>query len=131
MRRLAVALLLLGALAPARAGADVGGPDIVAFVNAQRAAQGIPAGIVEDPALSAACAAHNAYGALNGAPTHGEDPSLPGYTAAGDMAGQNSVLYAFAGPWTATRDPFETAPIHLHQLLAPRLDRMGAAENQD
>ena len=39
------------------------------------------------------------------------------------------MLYR-GGPWTATRNPFETAPIHLHQLLAPRLDRMGAAEVQ-
>lgn len=31
--------------------------------------------------------------------------------------------------WTATANPFETAPVHLHQLLSPYLDRMGAAEN--
>lgn len=118
--------------APAAAtAADVSGSDIVGFLNTQRAAQGLPAGIVEDPALSDGCAKHNAYDRLNGGLTHGEDPSRPGYTPEGDQAGKTSVLYsAGGGPWTATSNPFETAPIHLHQLLAPRLDVMGAAETQ-
>jgi hypothetical protein len=116
--------------APGLASADVSGPDIVSFLNAQRAANGIPAGIVEDPTLSAGCAAHDNYGALNHVLVHTEDSGKPGYTAAGKTAAETSVLYAGAGPWTATRDPFEQAPIHLHQLLAPRLDRMGAAETQ-
>jgi hypothetical protein len=125
-----IALASLGGVA-ASATADVSGPDIVGFINAQRAAQGIPAGIVEDPALSDGCAKHNAYGAMNQVLTHTEDPAAPGYTAEGAQAAQTSVIYEGSGPWTATHDPFETAPIHLHQLLAPRIDRMGASENQD
>ena len=130
-----VRLALLGALvcaavAASPATADVAGPDIVAFLNAQRAAQGVPAGIAEDSALTAGCAQHNAYGRLNGVLTHGEDPALAGFTPAGDQAGRTSVLYMGTGPWTSTVNPFENAPIHLHQLLAPRLDRMGASEDQ-
>lgn len=129
-RVLAAVGAVAAALAAAPARADVGGAEIVAFLNAQRAAHGIPAGIVEDPALSSGCALHNAYGAFNNVLGHEENPALPGYTAAGDQAGRTSVLYSGGGPWTATSNPFETAPIHLHQLLAPRIDRMGASENQ-
>jgi hypothetical protein len=128
-----VALLAVVAgavVAPSAASADVGGPDIVSFLNAQRAANGIPAGITEDAAQSSACAAHDNYGRLNGVLVHDEDPAKPGYTAAGRTAAQTSVLYQGAGPWSAARNPFETAPIHLHQLLAPRIDKMGAAETQ-
>ena len=123
-------VLLLGLIAAVPARADVGGPAIVAHLNAQRAAQGVPAGIVESPALSAACAKHNAYGAINKVLAHEEDPSRQGYTPEGDYAAGSSVLYQGSGPWSATHNPFETAPIHLHQLLAPRLDQMGASENQ-
>lgn len=110
------------------ASADVSGPDIVQFLSAQRAANGIPAPIAHDSVLSDGCAKHDRYGAINGVLTHGEDPSKPGYTAEGDQAGKTSVLYAGGAPWSAARNPFENAPIHLHQLLAPRIDRMGAAE---
>ncbi|WP_445152009.1 Ig-like domain-containing protein [Baekduia sp. Peel2402] len=123
-----VTLLAVAVAAPARA--DVSGPDIVSFLNAQRTANGIPAGIVEDPTLSDGCVKHNNYGALNHVLIHDEDSTKPGYTAAGKQAAETSVLYAGGGPWTAARNPFETAPIHLHQLLAPRIDRMGAAETQ-
>lgn len=125
-----LSVLLLGSAGALPARADVGGPAIVGHLNAQRAAQGVPAGIVESPALSAACAKHNAYGAINHLLAHQEDPSRPGYTPEGNYAAANSVLYQGSGPWSASRNPFESAPIHLHQLLAPRLDRMGASENQ-
>jgi len=130
MRTSAVLGVLAYALTGAPARADVGGPAIVGFLNAQRAAQGVPSGIVEDASLSDGCAKHNAYDRINGVLTHGEDPSRPGYTQEGDQAGKTSVLYAGSGPWTGSHDPFEAAPIHLHQLLAPRLDRMGASEDQ-
>jgi hypothetical protein len=129
-RLLPVLLIALAALVPAgAASADVDGPSIVGFVNAQRAANGIPAGIVEDPTLSSGCLAHDNYGRLNNVLIHDEDPAKPGYTPAGRTAAQTSVLY-MGSTWTAGANPFETAPIHLHQLLAPRLDRMGAAESQ-
>jgi len=116
--------------AAAAAGADVSGPAIVGFLNAQRAAHNLPAGIVEDPELSQGCARHNVYGQLNGLLTHHEDPARPGYTPEGAQAGRTSVLYRSGAPWSAGSNPFETAPLHLHQLLAPRLDRMGASELQ-
>lgn len=126
--------VLLGAflacsVATAPASADVSGPQIVSYLNAQRASQGIPAGIVEDPTLSADCSQHNNYERINGVFGHTEDPSKPGYTAGGLYAAQNSVLYE-GSVWTSTNNPFETAPIHLHQLLSPWLDKMGASENQ-
>ena len=127
---LAACVTTCALVAPAVAGADVSGPDIVSFLNAQRAANGIPAGIVEDPALSLGCFKHDNYGAANHVLVHDEDASLPGYSAEGKQGAQTSVLYAGGGPWTANTNPFETAPIHLHQLLSPRLDRMGAAETQ-
>lgn len=136
MRRSQTFAIVLCAVAcalgpPTAASADVGGVDITGFLNAQRAAHGIPAGIVEDAALSDGCAKHNAYGAANPGLSHEEDPDKPGYTPEGDRVGRTSVLYpAGGGPWTATRNPFEIAPIHLHQLLAPRIDRIGASENQ-
>lgn len=117
---------LLGCVSSARA--DVSGPEIVGFVNSLRAANGIPAGIVEDPALSDGCAQHDHYMAVNGVVTHYEDPSLPGYTPEGDQAARTSVLYDGGPSWSATSDPFAAAPLHLHSLLAPRIDRMGAAE---
>lgn len=123
-----VAVLAGSGLFSGVASADVSGPEIVQFLSAQRSANGIPAPIAHDPVLSDGCAKHDRYGAANGVLTHGEDPSKPGYTAEGDQAGKTSVLYAGSEPWSASRNPFETAPIHLHQLLAPRIDRMGAAE---
>lgn len=129
MRRLLLLVVALGLVVAPTASADVSGPEIVSFLNTQRAAQGIPAGIAEDPARSDGCARHNAYGAQNDVLTHGEDPGRPGYTPEGDQAAQQAVLYQ-GETWTAARNPFEEAPIHLHQLLAPRLDRLGASENQ-
>ena len=129
VRTFGVIALALGSVGAAGARADVTGPVIVGYVNAQRAAQGIPAGILHDAALSDGCAKHNAYGRLNNVLLHDENPALPGYTPQGDVAAGTSVLYR-GTTWTATRNPFETAPIHLHALLAPRLDRMGASEDQ-
>lgn len=126
----ALAAVLPTALAPDSAHAAVSGPDIVSYLNAQRAAQAVPAGIIEDPGLSDGCAKHNIYGFLNGIVSHAEDASRPGYTPEGDQAARTSVLYAGGGPWSATHNPFENSPIHLHQLLAPRIDRIGASENK-
>jgi hypothetical protein len=64
--------------------------------------------------------------ANGGALTHDEQIGRPGYTAQGRFAGLNSVL-ARDVAWDAA-NPWETAPIHLHQLLSPRLDAMGIAD---
>ena len=94
-----------------------------------RAANGIPAGITENPAASLGCLMHNRYGIVNDVLTHHEDATAPGYTDAGAAAGARAVLYR-GMQWSAADSPFEHAPLHLHQLLSPRLDAMGASEIQ-
>ncbi len=115
-----VALLLLAA----PAAADVPAGEAVGLLNAQRAANGIPAGLSERADWSSACAKHNDYQRANGGGlTHQENPANPGYTVEGAWAGQNSVLSQ--GDTWRTGNPWETAPIHLMQLLAPRLTQLG------
>lgn len=116
------ALALAAASLPSSASA-LTGESAVAALNAQRAANGIPAGIVHVPEWTRWCALHNAYGRINRTLTHEESPSAPGYTPEGDRAGRSSVLSS--GPGWDLENPWENAPIHLHQLLAPRLDAMG------
>lgn len=122
---LAVACALLG---PASAAA-ISGPEIVQRLSQQREANGIPGGLVERPDWSADCAKHNYYGAQTGELRHSEDPSSPYYSAEGNWAGENSVL-ASGSSWSQG-NPWEEAPIHLIQLLAPQLSEMGAAENDN
>lgn len=98
-------------------------------LNAQRAAHGIPAGIREIAEWSQACALHNAYQRANGGLlVHDEILGRPGWTERGAWAGRNSVLAATS--WDAG-NPWEHAPIHLHQLLAPRLSEMGVDDAGD
>ena len=120
------AALTLGAFSlPAAArGADAAGA--IAALNAQRAANGIPAGIVENPDWSAKCVAHANYLVANGGQlAHAEDPAKPGYSQDGDWAGTNSVL-AISRWWDDGTNPFEHAPIHLMQTLTPTLEVTGA-----
>jgi hypothetical protein len=96
-------------------------------LNAQRAANGIPAGITENPAWSSDCQQHDAYMAMNGGTlTHTEVAGSPGYTTGGLYAAQNSVLAKGTG-WDSG-NPYEHAPLHLDQLLAPRLNVLGSAD---
>lgn len=101
-------------------------------LNAQRAASGLPAGIAENATWSAACAQHVAYMAATGTVTHGEDPAQPAYTQAGDWAGAHAVLSWSgrddASGWSAVENPYEFAPLHLAQLLAPGLASVGVAD---
>ena len=99
---------------------------IVARINTQRAAHGIPAGIRQVPDWSHKCALHNAWMKLNNRLQHPEEEGSPGYTVGGNWAGTHAVLAAEV--YWADRNPWETAPIHLIQLLGPGLARMGAAE---
>jgi len=122
-------LAVLGAmLVPAGAGA-ISGAEIVQRLSRQRESNGIPGGLVERPDWSAACAKHNYYGAQTGELGHSEDPSSPYYSAEGNWAAENSVL-ASSSSWSQG-NPWEEAPIHLIQLLAPQLSEMGAAENDN
>jgi hypothetical protein len=98
----------------------------IAELNAQRAANGIPAGITENRTWSKDCAEHDHYMALNRALSADEVPAAPGYTPGGAFAAGNSVLIE-AGNWDAG-DPYENAPVHLDQLLAPRLLISGSAD---
>ncbi|MBV8953945.1 MAG: hypothetical protein JO179_07395 [Solirubrobacterales bacterium] len=100
--------------------------EMLARLNAQRSANGIPAGITENAAWSADCASHDHYMALNHVLTHDERAGNPGYTAGGAFAGKNAVLSESAD-WDSG-NPYEYAPLHLDQLLAPRLLRLGSAD---
>src|SRR4051812_20223489 len=88
-------------------------------LNAQRAANGIPAGIIEKSDWSAACAKHMEYVRVNDQLTHDEEPDRPGYTAEGAWAGGTSVLSS-SRAWWPQGNPWENAPVHLMQLLGPR-----------
>ena len=122
---LAVACALL---IPAGAAA-ISGSEIVQRLSQQREANGIPGGLVERPDWSADCAKHNYYGAQTGELRHSEDPSSPYYSDEGNWAAENSVL-ASGSSWSQG-NPWEEAPIHLIQMLAPKLSEMGAAENDN
>lgn len=113
-------------LATAGPAAAATGPDIVADVNALRAAHGLPAAITVDPGRSAGCALHNRYLVANQTIGHEEDPAHPSYTDAGAAAGSSSVLQ-YGGGWTPG-ETFLQAPLHLMQLLNPRLAVSGADE---
>lgn len=122
-----VTILAVAAGGATTAYADISGPQAVAFLNAQRAAHGIPGDIVENPAWSSSCAAHMSYIERNGGSlTHNEDPGRPGYTVEGAWAGSNSVLTTGEYPASGA-NPFEDAPIHLMQMLAPQLAESGYA----
>lgn len=118
------AIALLAALAPAAGAATA--QQTIASLNAQRATNGLPAGITENPTWSADCQKHDEYMAMNGDTlTHSEVMGDRGYSAGGAFAGANAVLSA--GSWDAG-NPYERAPLHLDQLLAPRLNVLGTAD---
>ena len=98
----------------------------IAELNAQRAANGIPAGIAVERGWSRECAAHDRYMALNHVLSSAERRGDPGYTAGGAFAAANSVVIR-GSSWNAG-DPYQSAPLHLDQLLAPRLLLAGSAD---
>ena len=122
------AIVLGGFAAPAQA---VTHDEIMSVLNAERTANGIPP-LVEDPALSAGCAAHNNYAMLNGSPQTGyffrdEDPVLPGYTPEGDAAAPDSQFSVGSRPVDsfANGNPMDLAPLHLFNLMLPDLKTVG------
>ena len=123
-----VVALLLTPATPALAAAD--GATVLRWLSAQREHSGIPAALAEQADWSAGCAAHMSYIAQNGGVLrHDEVQGQPGYSDAGNWAGTHAVLST--GSWTAAdRDPFEHAPIHLAQMLAPALTTSGVANAQ-
>jgi hypothetical protein len=129
----ATVLTLAGAVALVVAGAAIARPSvnssIVVQLNAERGANGIPGNVRLNRAWSAKCAAHVRYMAGTGALSHGEDHSSPLFTAAGNWAGEHSVLAA-GTVWNG-RDPFVDAPLHLIQLMSPELRQVGVAQGSD
>jgi hypothetical protein len=118
-----LSVLALTAAAPGRA--SVAAQTALSYLNAQRSAVGLPAGIVEDPTWSQDCALHNTYEMQNGGQlTHEEDPSASGYTEGGAWAGGHSILSA-GSDWQSGTNPWEDAPIHLDQLFTPSLAAIG------
>jgi hypothetical protein len=104
------ATLALALVAPAPVLAQAPGtsaPEAIAALNAQRAAHGIPADLVENPDYSLGCAMHMAYEALHGRSrvSHAEDPGLRGYTPLGDLAARSSVLAGPGSSWAAAHPP--------------------------
>jgi hypothetical protein len=92
-------------------------------LNAERAADGLPAGLTLAPRWSVECAAHDDYERDNGVLTSTENPDSLGASVGGAWAGLNSDLAE--GRWTPTGNPWENAPIHLLALLAPSLSVVG------
>jgi Carboxypeptidase regulatory-like domain len=92
-------------------------------LNAERAADGLPAGLTLASRWSAECAAHDDYERGNGVLTSSENPDSSGASVGGAWAGLNSDLAG--GRWTPTANPWENAPIHLLALLAPSLSVVG------
>lgn len=123
----ALALGLLSALAAPLALAGTPTDDL-AWLNAKRTANGIPGAITLDAAWSAKCGQHVGYMRATGTVTHPEDPGSAAYTDDGNWAGTNAVL-ASTVPWTETDFIWETAPLHLAQLLAPQLSQVGIADD--
>ena len=125
MRTTLVSLVVV-ALAVAEAavaGSSAAPGAILAALNSQRSANGIPGRVKENPDWSQKCARHIAYMGSTGTLAHSEDPASPAYSAAGNWAGENSVL-AQGTSWP-TGNPFANAPIHLIQLMSPDLRQVG------
>ena len=96
---------------------------VVEKLNAQRARNGLPAQVVENERWSQACLDHVDYLRRTRDFAHVETPGRPGYTKAGAFAARNAVL-ALGKTW-ARGNPFESAPLHLMQVLSPQLRTTG------
>ncbi len=113
------------ALAPSAGAATA--QQAIGALNAQRAANGIPGDIVENPDWSRGCAQHMEYVRQNGdGDGHEEDPGKPGFTPEGQEAARSSVLGGTFGD--DGKNGWEDAPIHLAQLLGPGLSVSGYAD---
>ncbi len=125
---LALSLLLL--LVAGRASASAARTaDILPLYNGDRIANGLPPAPMANPQMEFGCANHLHYMALNGM-VHGEDPSKPGYTPEGNYqngAAGGEALAATPG-WSASYEPWQTAPIHLYILFDPSVFQVGYAD---
>lgn len=106
---------------------NVPGPDWLRYFNQFRTQAGLPQ-LSENSAWSAGSLTHSQYMMNNSLTVHAEDPNKPGYSAAGDEAGQNGNI-AVSG-WDGASDlwPIDywmTAPFHAVPMLNPRLTQTG------
>lgn len=101
---------------------------IVASLNHQRVANGIPGGITLNAAWTTGCTHHIRYDELNGITwTHIEAQGKPGFTKDGQLSGlEGDQSYTYG--WE-DGNPFENLPLHLANLLAPTLQTVGAYES--
>jgi hypothetical protein len=109
----------------ASAGSTASPAELAAWLSAQREASGIPGALAVNADWSQRCSRHIDYMRKNDYLGHDEDPAKPGYSEAGAWAGGHAVL-AYGRTWSDRENPFESAPIHLVQLLAPQLAEVGA-----
>jgi len=122
---LAVVAGLGASTAPAGRATGASNAAIVASINRERAANGLPT-VQENVSWSNRCRAHDAYMARTGDFGHAETMGRPGASKGGLWAAENSVL-AMAS-W-ADGNPYAGAPLHLIQLMSPILERVGVDEH--
>jgi hypothetical protein len=123
---MAIAAAMLAA--PAAAAATTS-QEAVAFLNQQRAANGIPAAVAFDQRRTTGCHNHNRYMEQNGL-GHGEDPSKPGFTPEGnDYSNSGEVLAEGGIVFTATSNPWDAAPLHQTLLFHPSVNSAGYDED--
>jgi hypothetical protein len=130
VRRGVSVLAILGLFvvaAPIAGAPGVAGDDWLAYVNSVRALANLPP-VTENPAWSAGAVKHNQYMIANGL-THGEDASLPGYTAEGNDAGNNGNVFGGTGNYTFRDaiDSWMTGPFHGAGIIDPALSQVGFA----
>lgn len=110
------------------ASATVPSTQSVAYLNAQRAANGIPGDLTNNPNLELGCQQHNRYMQANGELAHGESQLSPYYTPEG--AGRDQWQYQaevlhYEGYEGLGENPWEWAPIHLYLMLDPERTSAG------
>lgn len=116
MRILLVAII--AAITPAQ---------IVAKLNAECVANGIPGGVTLSTVGTVGCRHHIRYEERNGITwTHQETPGRPGFTQDGMLAGVGGDQSYTIG-WEHG-NPFENLPLYMATLMAPTLDEVGPYE---
>ncbi|MEY2583367.1 MAG: hypothetical protein QOE09_3216 [Ilumatobacteraceae bacterium] len=100
--------------------------DWLTTVNYYRAMAGLGS-VVEDASMSAGATSHSCYMLYNGI-SHDETPGLPGYTPAGDSAGNSGNVAVSSQINTSARSHVElwmSGPFHAIGILRPNLRSTG------
>jgi hypothetical protein len=104
--------------------------EAIAHLNAQRAANGIPGILTDDPLGDRGCWEFTNLYTQPAELMHRELPSQPGYTTGGDEAARHSNLGGAPGRWSRTENPFTGAPLHLTGLFSPGGGSVGYGETE-